>query len=88
MGVKPFELCLAIRKWQCKNDGTRVPLSTTEVYHRGYTQPVEKAEAIRKSVGLTEHLPVTSDDPDLLTRFRNMLMETEVVKENSFMYEG
>ncbi len=87
MGVKPFELCLSIRKWQCKNDGTRVPLSTIDVYHRGYTQPVEKAESIRKSVGLTEHLPVISDDPDLLTRFRSMLMETEVVKENSYMYE-
>jgi heterodisulfide reductase subunit C2 len=88
MGVSPFELCLAIRKWQCKNDGTRVPLSTTEVYHRGYTQPVEKAESIRSSVGLTERLPVIGDDPDLLAKFRSMLMETEVVKENSYMYEG
>jgi heterodisulfide reductase subunit C len=88
MDVKPFELCLAIRKWQCRNDGTRVPLSTTEVYSRGYTQPVDKADAVRESVGLTRHLPVLGDDPELLARFREMLMKTEVVSENSYMYEA
>jgi heterodisulfide reductase subunit C len=88
MEVRPFELCLAIRKWQCKNDGSRVPLSTTEIYDRGYTQPVDKAEAVRRSVGLDERLPVIGDDADLLARFRSMLMETEVVRENSFMFGG
>jgi heterodisulfide reductase subunit C len=87
MQVKPFELCLSIRKWQCKNDGSRVPLSTTEIYHRGYTQPVDKAETVRASVGL-DPLPVIGDDPKLLERFRAMLMETPVVNENSFMFEG
>jgi len=88
MDVKPFELCLAIRRWQCKNDGTRVPLSTPEVYHRGYTQPVEKADEARRAVGLEERLPVIGDDPDLLAKFREMLMKTERVDENSFMFEG
>jgi hypothetical protein len=86
MEVKPFELCLAIRRWQCRNDGTRVPLSTTEIYDRGYTQPVDKADAVRESVGLTGRLPVIGDDPDLLAKFRSMLMETEVVNENSYMF--
>jgi len=88
MEVKPFELCLSIRKWQCKNDGSRVPLSTTEIYHRGYTQPVDKAETVRASVGLTDRLPVIGDDPELLEKFRAMLMATPVVNENSFMFEG
>jgi heterodisulfide reductase subunit C len=88
MQVKPFELCLAVRRWQCRNDGTRVPLSTTEIYHRGYTQPVDKADAIRESVGLSERLPVIGDAPDLLAKFRSMLMATEVVNENSYMFEG
>jgi heterodisulfide reductase subunit C len=88
MDVKPFELCLAIRRWQCRNDGTRVPLSTTEVYHRGYTQPADKADLVRRSVGLTERLPVIGDDGELLAKFRDMLMKTEVVNENSYMYEA
>jgi heterodisulfide reductase subunit C len=86
MDVKPFELCLSIRKWQCRNDGTRVPLSTTEVYERGYTQAVDKADAVRASVGLTERLPVIGDDPELLEKFREMLMATEVVSEHSYMF--
>jgi hypothetical protein len=65
-----------------------VPLSTTEIYARGYTQAVDKADAVRASVGLTDHLPVIGDDPDLLDRFRRMLMETDLVSENSFMFEG
>ena len=88
MEVKPFELCLAIRKWQCKNDGTRVPLSTPEIYQRGYTQPVDKADSVRESVGLKEHLPVIGDDPELQEKFRAMLMASEIVQENSFMFEA
>jgi heterodisulfide reductase subunit C len=88
MNVRPFELCLAIRKWQCRNDGTRIPLSTTEIFERGYTQPVEKAEKIRASVGLTGKLPVITEFPELLASFREMLMQIDVIRENDYMFQG
>ena len=88
MDVRPFELCLAIRQWQCRNDETRIPLSTTEIYERGYTQPVEKSDAIRRSVGLTERLPVITDFPERLEGFRAMLMEIALIEQNRYMYAG
>ncbi|MBN1653157.1 MAG: 4Fe-4S dicluster domain-containing protein [Deltaproteobacteria bacterium] len=86
MGVKPFELCLAIRRWQCRNDETRIPQSLPELFERGYTQPVEKAQALRASVGLGE-LSLVVHDPELLKRFQAMLKETKIVKENSYMFK-
>lgn len=88
MDVKPFELCLAIRKWQCANDPTRIPPSIVEIYERGYTQPVERNTEQRKSLGLPEKLPVLSEYPDQLEMFRDMLMKTKVISDNEFMFKG
>ena len=88
MDVKPFELCLAIRRWQCENDGTRIPPSLTELYERGYTQAVEKNTEQRKALGLPEKLPSLPEYPDLLQKFREMLMKTKVISDNDYMFEG
>ena len=88
MDVKPFELCLAIRKWQSENDETRIPPSIVEIYNRGYTQAVEKNTEQRKSLGLPEKLPTLSEYPELLEQFRKMLMQTKVISENEYMFEG
>lgn len=88
MGVDPFEVCLAIRKWQCHNDETRIPMATAEVYKRGYTQPVEKVDELRASVGLTERLPVITDRPELLSGFQKMLMSLEVIQDVDYMFEA
>ena len=88
MNVRPFELCLAIRRWQCKNDETRLPTSVIEIYKRGYTQPVEKGDDLRKSVGLVEKLPVITEFPELLKKFQAMLMETELVRNNEYMFRS
>jgi heterodisulfide reductase subunit C len=86
MGVNPFELVLMIRRWQCRNDATRLPPSIVEIYHRGYTQPVDGADEVRKSVGLTGKLPTLSAFPDLLKKFQDMLMEVELIKANDYMF--
>jgi hypothetical protein len=39
-------------------------------------------------VGLEERLPVIGDDEEELARFRAMLMATDLVSENSYMFEG
>lgn len=87
MDVKPFELCLAIRRWQSGNDETRIPPSIVEIYSRGYTQAVEKNTEQRKALGLPEKLPTLTEYPELLDKFRNMLMQTKVIKENDYMFE-
>jgi len=88
MGVRPFEICLEIRKWQCKNDETRIPPATAEVFQRGYTQAVEKVQALRESVGLTETLPTISESPELLAKFQEMLMEIEVIQDVDYMFRS
>lgn len=86
MDVKPFELGLAIRRWQCHNDETRIPPGTTELYKRGYTQPVEKAIDLRASVGLGP-APALTDHPEMHEAFKKMLMEIEIIQDNDYMYE-
>jgi heterodisulfide reductase subunit C len=88
MDVKPFELCLAIRCWQSENDETRIPPSIVEIYSRGYTQAVERNTEQRKELGLPEKLPTISEYPDLQEKFRAMLMQTKVISENDYMFEG
>jgi heterodisulfide reductase subunit C len=83
--VKPFELLLSIRRWQCREDETRLPQVLPELFERGYTQPVEGGE-IRKAVGL-EKLVTLSDLPELLEKFRAMLMEVQIVKQNDYMFQ-
>jgi heterodisulfide reductase subunit C len=87
MGVEPFEVCLAIRRWQCKNDETRIPPAAAEVYQRGYTQAVERVGELRASVGLTDKLPTITEFPEMLKSFQKMLMQVETISENSFMFE-
>jgi len=88
MDVKPFELCLAIRRWQSTNDETRIPPSLVEIYHRGYTQGVEKNGEQRKSLGLPEKLPTITEYPDQLKKFQEMLLKTPVIAENDYMFKG
>jgi heterodisulfide reductase subunit C len=87
MGVAPFEICLAVRRWQCQNDETRIPPSTAEVFQRGYTQAVERVGDLRASVGLTDKLPTITEFPALLEKFQEMLMKVETISENSYMFQ-
>jgi heterodisulfide reductase subunit C len=84
--VKPFEVILALRRWQCRKDETRIPPVLPELYERGYTQPVD-AGAIRVELGLDPH-PAIYDHPDLLKSFQAMLMEVGIVKDNAYMFGG
>lgn len=86
MGVHPFEVCLAIRRWQSKNDETYIPPAVTEIFERGHTQAVDKAQELRKSVGLEEVPHTIVKFPELLKKFQDMLMKTELVKENEYMF--
>lgn len=84
-GVRPFELGLAIRRWQVRNDETRIPPALTELFAEGYTQPVSKVVELRASVGLGE-LQTIDKYPEKLKKFQDMLMETEVVSDNDYMF--
>lgn len=86
MDVKPFELALAIRRWQCRIDDTRIPPVLPEFFERGYTQPVDQKE-LRISLGLDE-LPSLGTIPGLLDKFHAMLMEVEIIKNNAYMFGG
>lgn len=88
MGVDPFEVNLAIRRWQCRNDETRIPPSVVEIYHTGYTQAVSKVTELRRSVGLTDPPPTITDLPELHARFQKMLMRIEILEENDYMFGG
>ena len=87
MGVHPFEVGLAIRRWQSRTDETYIPPSVVEVFERGHTQPVEKVQEMRKSVGLEEVPPTIAKFPELLKKFQTMLGETELVKEHDYMFK-
>lgn len=87
MDVKPFELVLAIRQWQCRNDETLVPPAIVEIYQRGYTQAVGANTELRESLGLPE-LKTITNNPEQLELFREMLMKTQVVSDNDYMFKG
>ncbi len=86
--VKPFEMGLAIRQWQCKNDETRLPPSLVELYKRGYTQAVDKSQELRAQVGMKDKLPTITEYPDLLEKYQKMLMQIEIIKANDYMFGG
>ena len=86
MDVKPFEICLAIRRWQSHKDESYIPTSLTEIFSRGHTQPVEKAQELRRSVGLEDVPPTIVKFPELLVKFQDMLEQTDVVKNNDYMF--
>ena len=75
MNVMPFEMILAIRQWQCRNDETLVPPSIVEIYKRGYTQAVGVNTELRESLGLNP-LPTITNNPEQLEMFQEMLMKT------------
>jgi len=85
MDVKPFELILHIRMWQSTNDETRVPPSITEIYARGYTQPVATNDEQRAELGLSP-LPTITKNEEQLKMFQEMLMKTPVVAANDYMF--
>jgi len=85
MDVRPFELILAIRKWQAANDPTYLPNAVVDVYRRGYSQPVGVNMELRESLGL-HALPTITNMPEMLKLFREMLMKTPVISENDYMF--
>ncbi len=87
MGVRPFEVGLAVRRWQSRKDEAYIPLAAAEIFQRGHTQPVEKARELRKSVGLEEAPPTVVRFPELLKMFQAMLRETEVVRRADYMFK-
>jgi len=88
MNVHPFQVILAIRRWQVKKDDSNVPASIVSIYTNGHTQAVDKATELRKSVGLEEVPPSIVKFPELLQKFRAMLKETDIVKEYDYMFAG
>ncbi|HKK89890.1 MAG TPA: 4Fe-4S dicluster domain-containing protein [Desulfobacteraceae bacterium] len=86
MDVKPFEMILALRKWQSANDETRIPTAIVDIYKRGYTQPVGTNDELRNSLGLPE-LPTITKMAEQLKLYQEMLMKTPVVSENDYMFK-
>lgn len=87
MDVKPFEMILAVRKWQSLNDETRVPPAIVEIYKRGYTQAVGVNVETREKLGLPE-LKTITNNPEALKQFQELLMKTPVVSANDYMFGG
>jgi heterodisulfide reductase subunit C len=87
MNVMPFEMILSIRQWQCRNDETLVPSAIVEIYKRGYTQAVGVNTELRESLGLPP-LNTITNNPEQLELFREMLMKTQVVSDNDYMFKG
>lgn len=85
MDVRPFEVGLAVRRWQCRNDETRIPPSIVDIYKRGYTQAVGEVEELRRSVGLDGSPPVITAFPELHERFKRMLLKVQIISDNSYM---
>ena len=85
MNVMPFEMILAIRQWQCRNDETRVPGAIVDIWKRGYTQAVGVNKELRESLGLPE-LKTLTENPEQLELFREMLMKTQVCSDNDYMF--
>ncbi|MFA4901542.1 MAG: 4Fe-4S dicluster domain-containing protein [Desulfobaccales bacterium] len=87
MDVMPFEMILAIRQWQCRNDETLIPPAIVEIYKRGYTQAVGVNTELRESLGLPP-LPTITNNPEQLELFREMLMKIELLSDNDYMFKG
>ncbi|MEM2623775.1 MAG: hypothetical protein QW556_04060, partial [Archaeoglobaceae archaeon] len=72
-----------IRRWQCKEDDTYVPLALSEIFARGHTQNV--LNPMRKELGLPEIVTV-ANNREALQKFREMLKETNVYKRYSYIF--
>ncbi len=88
MGVHPFEICLEIRRWQSKNDETYIPAATAEIFETGHTQAVGQVQEKRKAVGLEAVPPTIIKFPELLKKFQEMLRNTDIVRENDYMFRS
>jgi len=84
-GAEPFEIVLAIRRWQCHEDETYIPLVLGEIYERGHTQNVLGNPELRKELELPEIKTVAALN-DMLEKFREMLRETDVVKKHGYIF--
>ncbi len=82
-GAEPFEIVLAIRRWQCKEDETYIPLVLGEIYERGHTQNV--LNPMREELQLPPIRTVAANE-EMLKKFRELLRETEVVKQHGYMF--
>jgi heterodisulfide reductase subunit C len=87
MDVMPFEMILAIRQWQCRNDETLIPPAIVEIYKRGYTQAVGVNTELRESLGLPP-LPTITNNEEQLELFRAMLMKIQLISDNDYMFGG
>lgn len=85
-GVQPFEVGLAIRRWQCREDETYIPPSLPELWEIGHTQSVHKQGELRKSLGLAESPPSVVTNHEWMAKFRKMLKETEIVQSAPYMF--
>jgi hypothetical protein len=88
MGVHPFEVGLAVRRWQCRKDQTYLPPSLPEVFSTAHTQAVHKVKDLRKSVGLPEQPPSVVTMPEAMKRFQEMLRATKIVQDNDFVFKA
>lgn len=88
MGVHPFEVCLAVRRWQARKDETFIPMALAEIYETGHTQALGRVQELRKALGLEEIPPTIVKFPELLARFQAMLRSTSVVRDNEYMFRG
>jgi heterodisulfide reductase subunit C len=86
MGVRPFEVCLAIRRWQSRNDETYIPAAVAEIFQTGHTQALGQVQARREAVGLDGVPPTIVRFPEMLRSFRNMLRKTDLVRDNEYMF--
>jgi heterodisulfide reductase subunit C len=85
-GAEPFEIVLAIRRWQCKEDETYIPLVLGEIYERGHTQNLAGVSELRKSLDLPEVPPTVISKPEMLEKFRKVLRNTRIVKEYGYIF--
>lgn len=81
--ARPFEIVLAIRRWQCLEDESYLPQALTEIYERGHTQNV--LNPMRDELELPEIKTVIANK-EMLEKFRKLLRETRVVREHGYMF--
>jgi len=81
--AKPFEIILAIRRWQCLEDETYIPGVLAEIYERGHTQNV--INPMREELDLPPIKTVAANG-EMLEKFRELLRETDVVKKHGYIF--
>ncbi len=83
-GARPFEIVLAIRRWQCLEDETYIPAGAlSEIYERGHTQNV--LNPLREELELPE-IKTVAKSKEMLEKLRTILRETDVVKKHGYLF--